>query len=565
MPTIIVVVPQTEAAAIQAIKSVDKIPSLRLVLALPSRFHRLAKDPLIAPIFYRLVDAGRLELAIQISNPPLLPLLIDTDEAKRTLPPGTDLPIPAYRHPEDVTQIVARTRADFFKSFSRAPKGIVLPYGAVSTSLLELLQRLNMAWVVAQYGLAEKAGVYKRKGLILIDGRINDMVFDERVQPEAMKRFGELTRRLQSSVPSAQKPEDSHKSNNNSELLTLNSGLSLPSDPQISVQESHTIKDETLYIRRMLGQHVDLSEVAQEASENVKLAAHTLAEEVQDVTKAYNPDETKSPFGVMHQEVASVEKAVTTLSQSQFDALTLQNIGSGMVIDTRYDSGVTISRRNVSHADEALGKHILTALTAMGYGQSQAIKLIEGGVIKIEFVDGLPENRDGRFVPETNTIQINSAIKDNASRLLPTLMEELDHLLTGETDRTVTPRNILNWVKKVGGEAALQVLRDMQIPESDPLFKAVLYAATQIEEEGAKPMRNVEKGGHIWNQDLLDAILDIFMKAPAMAGFNPDAMNSPVKSDQNPGPIGGSSLFDRLRGKYNLPADAGAMAIIMAA
>jgi len=237
MPTIIVVVPQTEAAAIQAIKSVDKIPSLRLVLALPSRFHRLAKDPLIAPIFYRLVDAGRLELAIQISNPPLLPLLIDTDEAKRTLPPGTDLPIPAYRHPEDVTQIVARTRADFFKSFSRAPKGIVLPYGAVSTSLLELLQRLNMAWVVAQYGLAEKAGVYKRKGLILIDGRINDMVFDERVQPEAMKRFGELTRRLQSSVPSAQKPEDSHKSNNNSELLTLNSGLSLPSDPQISVQE----------------------------------------------------------------------------------------------------------------------------------------------------------------------------------------------------------------------------------------------------------------------------------------------------------------------------------------
>jgi len=331
------------------------------------------------------------------------------------------------------------------------------------------------------------------------------------------------------------------------------------------VVESHTIKDETLYIRRMLGQHVDLSEVAQEASENVKLAAHTLAEEVQDVTKAYNPDETKSPFGVMHQEVASVEKAVTTLSQSQFDALTLQNIGSGMVIDTRYDSGVTISRRNVSHADEALGKHILTALTAMGYGQSQAIKLIEGGVIKIEFVDGLPENRDGRFVPETNTIQINSAIKDNASRLLPTLMEELDHLLTGETDRTVTPRNILNWVKKVGGEAALQVLRDMQIPESDPLFKAVLYAATQIEEEGAKPMRNVEKGGHIWNQDLLDAILDIFMKAPAMAGFNPDAMNSPVKSDQNPGPIGGSSLFDRLRGKYNLPADAGAMAIIMAA
>ena len=65
-------------------------------------------------------------MAVQLPNPPILPLLIDTNSAKDSLPVGSELPNPPFAYQEDVIQIIARAKADFYPSVGMLPQGIVL-------------------------------------------------------------------------------------------------------------------------------------------------------------------------------------------------------------------------------------------------------------------------------------------------------------------------------------------------------------------------------------------------------------------------------------------------------
>lgn len=165
----IVYVPQTDEAAAAWLKWFVKYPNLRMVIAMSPRFQNIAKDPHLKLQIDALVKAGRLELALQIPNAPILPLLIDSSSAKEALPSGAELPNPAYAYPDDLIQLIARSKAGFFKQWNFLARGLVLPYGAVNPKLISLLERLGFAWVVGALEAPVVDGTYQSGPLLIWD------------------------------------------------------------------------------------------------------------------------------------------------------------------------------------------------------------------------------------------------------------------------------------------------------------------------------------------------------------------------------------------------------------
>ena len=122
-------VPQTDEAAAVWLKWFTQYPDLRMVIAMSPRFLRLAKDAHLKAQFQGLQKTGRLEIALQIPNAPILPLLLDTFSARDSLGPAALIPNPSYAYPEDVVQLIAQSKADFFRQWNFLPRGFIPPYG----------------------------------------------------------------------------------------------------------------------------------------------------------------------------------------------------------------------------------------------------------------------------------------------------------------------------------------------------------------------------------------------------------------------------------------------------
>jgi hypothetical protein len=149
----LVYVPLTDEAAGTWLKWFVKYPDLRLVIAMSPRFQRLAKDPALKAQFLALQKEGRLDIALQIPNAPLLPLLVDSP----------------YAYPDDVLQLMAQTKADFFRQWNLPPRGLVLPYGAASPRLLSLLERLGFSWIIGALQAPVVDGPYQSGSMMIWD------------------------------------------------------------------------------------------------------------------------------------------------------------------------------------------------------------------------------------------------------------------------------------------------------------------------------------------------------------------------------------------------------------
>lgn len=167
---VLIFVPQTDDGAAAWMGWFDRHPNLRLVIAMSPRFTRFTKDTALKDKVLALERAGRLELALQLPNPPFLPLLIDTHSAKDAIPAGHSLPNPPYAYPDDVVQMVARAKADFFRQWNGLPRGLVLPHGAASRRLLALFDRLGFAWLAAALGAPPVDGPYQSGSVLIWDG-----------------------------------------------------------------------------------------------------------------------------------------------------------------------------------------------------------------------------------------------------------------------------------------------------------------------------------------------------------------------------------------------------------
>lgn len=147
-------VPQSEESAAVWLKWFEIYPDLRLTLAVSPRFALIAKDKTLRTKIDTLVKAGRLELALQIPNAPILPLLLEN---------------PPYGYSDDVVQLIAQSKAGFYKAWGVLPRGLVLPFGAASPRLVSLLERSGFAWVAGALGVDPVEGPYQVGSLLLWD------------------------------------------------------------------------------------------------------------------------------------------------------------------------------------------------------------------------------------------------------------------------------------------------------------------------------------------------------------------------------------------------------------
>jgi len=105
----------------------------------------------IVPRWRRLQDRGQVELSSTPYYHPILPLLCDTDAARRALP-GVTLP-PRFAHPEDARWHVREAIAAHARTFGRPPAGMWPAEGSVSPEALEVLASEGVRWAASDEGV----------------------------------------------------------------------------------------------------------------------------------------------------------------------------------------------------------------------------------------------------------------------------------------------------------------------------------------------------------------------------------------------------------------------------
>ncbi len=99
----------------------------------------------IIPLYRELEAKGQLELSTSPFYHPILPLLINTENARRASP-GLLLPSVTFSHPEDAEEQVRRAIGFHRSLFGHEPVGLWPSEGAVCPELVPILARKGIIW-----------------------------------------------------------------------------------------------------------------------------------------------------------------------------------------------------------------------------------------------------------------------------------------------------------------------------------------------------------------------------------------------------------------------------------
>jgi alpha-amylase/alpha-mannosidase (GH57 family) len=106
----------------------------------------------IIPLYRKLHDEGKAELAVSPYFHPILPLLCDMKSAQTAMPRAT-LPATRFRHPEDARSQVAQGIACFEKILGFAPAGMWPSEGSVSDEALAIIAECGLKWAASDEGV----------------------------------------------------------------------------------------------------------------------------------------------------------------------------------------------------------------------------------------------------------------------------------------------------------------------------------------------------------------------------------------------------------------------------
>ena len=121
-------------------------PGLRATALFPdSYFTDDANGRQARALFLSLISSGALEVALTLPGRPVLPLLMDTDNAKSSTVPVAALP-PRFAWPQDVTEQIALARAAHRRRWRSDPSVVVLPWDAVQGPELAELSKFKLRW-----------------------------------------------------------------------------------------------------------------------------------------------------------------------------------------------------------------------------------------------------------------------------------------------------------------------------------------------------------------------------------------------------------------------------------
>ncbi len=100
----------------------------------------------VIPLYRSLADAGRIELSTSPYYHPILPLLIDTDNARESMP-QLKLERRLFSRPDDAALQLSRAVEFHRQVFGRPPAGLWPSEGSVSEDLIPLVIRQGFRWL----------------------------------------------------------------------------------------------------------------------------------------------------------------------------------------------------------------------------------------------------------------------------------------------------------------------------------------------------------------------------------------------------------------------------------
>lgn len=107
----------------------------------------------VLPRWKKLQD--RVELTCSPLFHPILPLLVDSESARRAMPQAT-LP-PRFQHPEDAREQVERGLRRMERDFGTRPVGMWPSEGSVSPEVIDLLAAAGVRWCASDQGNLERS------------------------------------------------------------------------------------------------------------------------------------------------------------------------------------------------------------------------------------------------------------------------------------------------------------------------------------------------------------------------------------------------------------------------
>lgn len=108
-------------------------------------------------LYRKAFDEGIMELSTSPFYHPILPLLIDTDCARRAMP-AVVLPR-RFLRPDDARDQVVRGISLFTETFGHHPRGMWPPEGAVSPEIIPILGQSAIRWMASDEGILDASRV----------------------------------------------------------------------------------------------------------------------------------------------------------------------------------------------------------------------------------------------------------------------------------------------------------------------------------------------------------------------------------------------------------------------
>jgi alpha-amylase/alpha-mannosidase (GH57 family) len=145
----------------------------------------------VTPLFRVLAERGQIELSTTPFFHPILPLVIDTDFARRARP---DSALPRrFAHPEDARAQLQQAVEFHHSVFGQRPTGVWPSEGSVCPELIPMLSDLGIRWTATDEGiLAASVGDWNRDAQlyrpyrVAHDGSQVDMLFRDREVSDAV-------------------------------------------------------------------------------------------------------------------------------------------------------------------------------------------------------------------------------------------------------------------------------------------------------------------------------------------------------------------------------------------
>ena len=149
-----VALPTGEIASVQGFIEKGRSFSLADVEAMVAEQYKIMRA--IVPVHRQLQAQGQIEVTTTPFYHPILPLLVDTDQASIDRP-GAVHP-PRFSFPEDAEAQVHEAIEYYQECFGRPPRGMWPAEGAVSQSVVPIFAQHGIQWIATDRGVLERSG-----------------------------------------------------------------------------------------------------------------------------------------------------------------------------------------------------------------------------------------------------------------------------------------------------------------------------------------------------------------------------------------------------------------------